>query len=249
MKNLFAKLVARAWDTAPRAHPELAPRFAPRAAESWAVGEIDAEVDAAPPRRAPAGPPAPEIEGRARQAPRAEAPVFPRAMRDFAPVRGLEVPPPATRTVERGEGEEPNRPAPSPRGFEREDVGGARPIAAAPRAMELPVARPPEHTHDVPAAAPVAARPPLRTEDVAVLRSAPLPRTEGARVAGEPSRSVRLSPPPAAAGEAPAPIEISIGRIDVRAVPAAPPVAPRSPAAAPVALPLHEYLRRRQDGR
>jgi hypothetical protein len=250
MKNVFAKLVARAWDTAPRARPDLGPRFAPRAAESWAVEEVDAEIEAAPPGRAPASAPA-GVEERVRQVPRGEPPAPPSLRRDdFEPVRGMPVSPPVVRTVERAKGEEMGRPAPV-RGLEREDVSDPRSVAAPPRAVESPIARALERVREVVAASPVAASPPrLRSEDVAALRSASVPRAEAARVASEPPRSVRPLAPPVAAPEreAPAPIEISIGRIDVRAIPAAPPVAPRSLVGAPVALPLHEYLRRRQEG-
>jgi hypothetical protein len=232
MSDVFSRLVDRALDRAPRARPQISPRFArrpaalPLEAPDREVESFDElEVGPSVPRSAPAS-----FED---QSPR-EAP------RDPRPVHGPRPPgrnAPAVSAPDRVIAVEREVHAPAP-------ASGSTAEHTVERVERSVV----EHTRFVDAR-PLAAPPvPLRPADAAALRpvepraAAPSSPDRGT-AAGAHSvvRETTETAPPEA-------IHVSIGRIDVRATPAASPVA--APARSrPAPMGLDEYLRRRNEGR
>ena len=227
MSDLFARLVSRAWDTGPRVRPQITPRFAPRAA-SFPVEEIVQEIEGSAPR-----------EGRAKDVSEGSPP--PPAPPAVRPELSL---PSVLRSAE---AERPPAP-PAPRA--NEPPPPSPPPLTLERTLEHIFATTVERMHLIGPPAPALAPPAIRPADLAVLRPAEGERTAPPRTeirGAVAPRSITGSPPPAPS--APEPIQITIGRIDVRAIPTTAPraPAPSKPTHAPLAL--DEYLRRRNEGR
>ncbi|HEY8086967.1 MAG TPA: hypothetical protein VIF09_03960 [Polyangiaceae bacterium] len=229
MSDVFTRLVDRALDRAPRARPRLAPRFG-RPSAGLPIEEPDAKVEApaveatsTPPRSAPVREERPALE-------------VPREVRGVAT--------PGGRTAA-GAPEPPIERVPR---IEREVGPEARPAASSfEHNMEQVVHSVVERTRLVEAGPLAAPATPLRSADAAALRPTEgrttAPTMGERRVASRQEAIARDSRD--ATSDA---IQVSIGRIDVRAVGAAPAAAaPPKPRVAPMGL--DEYLRRRSEGR
>ena len=227
MSDVFSRLADRALERTPRARPRITPRYASPAGP-LPVEEVEVEAEARPttPLRGLEGPGVPV-------APRPEAP----REANVSPAPRRDAPPDETqaglgRTVI----------------VEREAPSRAQgPSSAAERSVERVLASVLERTHFVEAPAVAAPPVPLRPADAAALRPpesrhAPADPPRLASIAG--STEVRVEPQQGAAES----IQVTIGRIDVRATRTAAPVAPpQRPRPAPMGL--DEYLRRRNEDR
>jgi hypothetical protein len=229
MNDVFAILVTRAWDLAPRARPQLAPRFAPRT-EPLRVEEAERVSEA------------PAAVGSHDPAP-ATSPLVSSCGEMHSEIASAE-PRPAVARSELHEPAERHAPAVS----RALDVAPAAIERSVERVIETPM--PVERLHvahtSVPVAMPHAH---LNTVDIERFRPAQPTARQPERTPPASSAMPSLARHASVEAAPVEPVEIFIGRIDVRASALAPPAPATRARTSHAPLSLNEYLNRKRDDR